>query len=361
MDISPIFYKHKSSLPWLKERTVFLTRHGSWAYGTNIETSDEDFKGVAIPPKSYFHGFHKRFEQAECNEPDAVIYDIRKLMALAANCNPNVIEVLFTDSSDHVVVTPLGQKLLDNKEKFLSKKVKHTFAGYAHSQARRMEGHWRMLHNPPSHQPSRGEFGLPDKAGFKAQMETAHAAIQKQLDRWSFKDLEHVDPAARISLIASMTEALAEIKVGADEQYRAAGRLLGFDDNLLALLDKERTYRNKMSEWTQYQTWVKNRNPKRAEIEKKIGYDSKNALHLVRLQKMCREILATGQVLVKRPDREELIAIRNGAWKYEDLIAWAQKQDEELSELYKTSPLPDAPDRVFLDNLCCEIVEESFR
>ncbi len=46
-------------------RTIFLTQHGSHAYGTNIETSDYDFKGVCIPTIDYFLGFDKNFEQLE--------------------------------------------------------------------------------------------------------------------------------------------------------------------------------------------------------------------------------------------------------------------------------------------------------
>src|SRR5271156_6546414 len=88
--------KHSPHLGWIEDRTVLLVRHGSHAYGTNTPASDEDFKGIAIPPKNYFLGTMHRFEQAELKapEPDAVIYDIRKFFNLAADCNPNIIEVL---------------------------------------------------------------------------------------------------------------------------------------------------------------------------------------------------------------------------------------------------------------------------
>jgi len=40
--------------------------------------------------------------------------------------------------------------------------------------------------------------------------------------------------------------------------------------------------------------------------------------------RICREILSTGQVIVKRPDCDELLAIRDGAWQYERLLSWAE-------------------------------------
>ena len=48
---------------WLKEHTVYLVTAGSHSYGTNIETSDVDVRGVCIPPKPYFLGFD-RFDQS---------------------------------------------------------------------------------------------------------------------------------------------------------------------------------------------------------------------------------------------------------------------------------------------------------
>lgn len=266
----------KSNLLWLRAGTIFLTRHGSHSYGTNIETSDEDFKGVAIPPSEYFHGFVRRFDQAEFRDPnpDMVIYDLRKFMALAADCNPNIIEMLWTDPSDHLLLTSLGERLLAARSVFISKKAKHTFSGYALSQLKRINTHYRWLKNPPKAMPMRVDFGLPERTVIPAdQLEAAHAAIKKQLDRWSFKDLEEIDEATRIGIINSMAEALSEMKIGADEQFRAAGRLLGYADNFLELLDRERHYNAQKTEWQQYQNWKKTRNPARAELEEKWGYD----------------------------------------------------------------------------------------
>ena len=74
---------------------------------------------------------------------------------------------------------------------------------------------------------------------------------------------------------------------------------------------------------------------------------------------MCREVLTTGKVIVKRPDREELLAIRNGAWTYEQLIEFAESEDVALNELYNnTNVLSKIPDKAFLDKLCIELVEE---
>jgi len=340
-----------------------LVRHGSHAYGTNTETSDEDFKGVAIPPKEYFFSYSKRFEQAELKapDPDAVIYDIRKFFTLAAGCNPNIIEVLHTDPSDHLVVTPIGQRILDNKDAFLSKRIKHTFLGYSVSQLKRIKTHKRWIMDPPKAPPTRADLGLPEQTLIpQDQLTAAFAEVQKELDRMGFDFMENLEESTKIEVKNSMATMLAEMKITSDEQFGAAARKIGLTDNFIELMQKERQYRSAKQEWDQYQNWKKTRNAKRSALEEKYGYDTKHAYHLVRLIRMCREVLLTGKVIVKRPDREELLAIRNGAWTYEQLIEFAEREDLALNELYNsTNVLPKTPDQDKLDQLCIELIEEA--
>ncbi len=45
---------YRGSLAWLPQRTIFLTRAGSHAYGLATPESDVDIRGVVIPPQEYF-------------------------------------------------------------------------------------------------------------------------------------------------------------------------------------------------------------------------------------------------------------------------------------------------------------------
>ncbi len=153
---------------------------------------------------------------------------------------------------------------------------------------------------------------------------------------------------------------MAELKITSDAEWLSAARRVGLDDNFIYLMQKEREYTSKKREWDQFKNWERTRNKDRASLEAKYGYDTKHGYHLVRLIRMCREILTTGKVIVKRPDFEELLAIRNGAWECDYLIEWADQQDKELDELYKTcNVLPKMPDSDYLDRLNIELVERS--
>jgi predicted nucleotidyltransferase len=300
----------------LDNHTILKVVHGSHAYGTALPTSDHDYKGVAIPPEHFFLGFSHRFEQAEQREPDdVVIYGIQKFFKLAADCNPNIIEVLFGADEHVVVCTLLGDRLREAGPLFLSKKARHTFAGYAHAQLKRIKSHRRWLLEPPKAPPNREDFGL-------------------QPNR----------------------KALSTSVMGAMENLITDGHEFGKD--VMRTLTAEKRYTAALQQWKQYQDWLKQRNPKRAELEAKHGYDTKHAMHLVRLMRMCAEILDGKGVIVLRPDAEELIEVRRGAWAYDDLLGWAQEQDERCAALYETSELRHKPDRVALDDLCISLVKK---
>jgi len=58
-------------------------------------------------------------------------------------------------------------------------------------------------------------------------------------------------------------------------------------------------------------------------------------------------------------DREELLAIRSGAWAFDQLIEWADQQSEALQAAQSCSSLPDEADKDALDALCVQLVEEA--
>jgi hypothetical protein len=349
--------QYPGNLDWLVPNTILYCIQGSRAYGTSRPDSDFDYKGIAVPPRRYREGFLHRFEQAIWAEPeDVTIFDIQKFFALAADANPNILDILFCSPEDRLLCTPAGDLLLKHRDAFLSRKVLYTYRGYAISQLKRIRTHKAWLLNPPSHQPTRAEFNLPDRTLIPAdQLAAAMAEVKRKMDSWEI-DFGDLSDSTKIHIREQIDSYLTDLIVGSDEKFKVAARLIGYDENFIALLEREKHYKAASNNWQQYQDWKSNRNVVRADLEAKFGYDVKHGSHLVRLMRLCREILVEGVVRVRRPDAEELRAIRDGSWSYDKLIGWAEEQDVELVEVAKTSPLPHSPNRVFLDNLCQEIV-----
>ena len=275
---------------------IYKVIAGSHAYGMATPESDVDVRGVCIPPKKYLLGL-SRFEQLESKQEDSVIYGLSKFVSLALGCNPNIIELLHVDPQHILHMDPLGERLREARGLFLSRRAARTFGGYALSQLKRIEGHYRWLKNPPDHQPSQDEFG----------------------------------------------------GVWDGSTYQFPNRHL------------EQNYRAALKQWNDYQRWRENRNPQRAALEEKYGYDTKHAAHLLRLYRMGIEVVRDGVVQVLRPDGDWLLQIRNGLLTYEELMSLVGEYDQALKEAESISPLPRKPDFDAAARLVIEMHEESLR
>lgn len=95
---------------------------------------------------------------------------------------------------------------------------------------------------------------------------------------------------------------------------------------------------------------------KRKALMEKHGHDAKNSAHLIRLLRMGIEFLKTGELVVERPDAEELIAIKRGGWSLERTVREAQKLFAEAEEAYRESTLPEQPDRDGAEQLCVAVL-----
>jgi predicted nucleotidyltransferase len=266
---------------------------GSRAYGLARAGSDEDTRGVCIPPKEYVLGLQS-FEQHENDTQDHTVYALAKFIRLALQGNPNIIETLYTGRQHILFVNSFGERLLAARELFLTRQVGVRFSRYAIDQLKRMERHHRWLVSPPDHRPTQAEFG------------------------------------GRL----------------VNGRYR-------FPHG-----DAERAYRAAAAHWSDYAEWRRNRNPQRAELENCFGYDTKHAMHLFRLLRMGQEILAEGVVRVARPDAAWLLAVRDGALSYEEVIGQAGEHERSLSDLIEHSALPPEPDVTAADRLLVQLQEE---
>jgi len=291
--------------------------HGSRAFGLNEPDSDTDLKGVLVGPAAWYGGFLPSPEQIEMSK-DYVRYDIRKCFRLASEANPTALELIWAPEDCIRVCTKAGRRILDARTTFLSRRVSDSFGNYAVSQLKRIKTHRRWLLSPPKVEPVRSAFGLPER---------------------SVISNDQIGAADILSRRGDITDEM-------------------ITPNFLQMLDRERSYRAARREWQQYHTWKKERNPKRAELEERFGYDTKHALHLVRLLRMSLEILTTGIVVVRRPDREELLAIKGGGWPFERLIEYAESMQMRIKSAREESALPEEPDRAALNTLCTDIVRE---
>ena len=100
---------------------------------------------------------------------------------------------------------------------------------------------------------------------------------------------------------------------------------------------------------------------KRKALVEKYGYDCKNGAHLLRLLRMGIEFLTTGEMQVDRPEKHQLIEIKQGLWSLEKVQKQAEKLFETMEYAYINSKLKAEPDYDEINKLLLGITEEYLR
>ena len=133
-------------------------RSGSRSHGLATEGSDEDSRGVCLPPPKYLYGL-SHFEQWESEGGDHVVYSLVKFVRLALDGNPNIIETFYVEPEDRLWTHPLMEPLLEHRDRFLSRNVGLKFGRYAIGQLQKIARHHRWLTQRPPIKPTPEQFG----------------------------------------------------------------------------------------------------------------------------------------------------------------------------------------------------------
>ncbi len=136
----------------LRRYAVYRVAVGSRAFGLATDTSDEDRRGVYLPPAAVTWSLTKPPEQLEyrADGVEEVLWELEKFLRLALQANPNILEVLWSPLLLHADET--GRELRELRGAFLSRHLYKTYSGYVLSQFRLMrrnfekKGEYRAKH-----------------------------------------------------------------------------------------------------------------------------------------------------------------------------------------------------------------------
>lgn len=271
--------------------TIVKHLAGSHAYGTNIEGSDLDLRGIFVAPAEYIRTpFYTCNEVDVQDEEDTKLYEMTNFMKLYLDMNPNIVETLWVDPSDITQKTNVYDYLRSYNQELLSSKVAFTFSGYAISQLKRIKGHNKWINNPqPVEKPRQIDYvslvhNFSGSKLFKINMEdirTNHRLIHYGSDLYGVYEAAGYDTYDFNYTLNTNSDAQLDgfyTKEPTDVE-KQAGIILGDDTFGIRRLPKflvkfnRDSYKQAKEQHTNFWSWKSNRNEKRSELEEKYGYD----------------------------------------------------------------------------------------
>ncbi len=339
MDFNKIMYTPEYDFlrtnPRLGKRIILMGVGGSYAYGTNNENSDIDFRGITLNTPSDLLGL-TQFEQYEDDKTDTVIYSFNKIISLLLDCNPNTIELLGLDDNQYLILNEIGRELLDNKVMFLSKRAAKSFGGYAGAQLRRLQN-------------ALARDSMPQQE----REQHIYRSVQNALEDFNRRNA-YADKGIMRLYIDDSDNPEFQTEIFVDAQYkhmslREYNNMFNIMNNVIRDYDK-----------------IGKRNKKKDD-----NHLNKHAMHLIRLFMMAIDILEKGEIRTHRIEDLDLFkSIREGDFQQADgsfskgfyqLLAC---YEERLEAATKTTLLPDNPDleriEAFMESVNRRAIEGDF-
>lgn len=316
----------------LGKHVILLGLAGSYSYGTNIENSDIDIRGIALNQKSDLIGL-TQFEQYVDEYTDSVIYAFNKIITLLLSCNPNTIELLGLNSEHYLYLNDIGQMLLDNRKLFLSKRAINSFGGYADAQLRRLQNALARDSFPQSEK---------EQHIFNS-VKNAMRDFNNHYESFESGSIEiFIDKAVNPELDT-------EIFVNANMTHYP---LRDYSSMWNTMANVVRDYEK-----------IGKRNKKKDNL-----HLNKHAMHLIRLFMMALDILEKGEIITYRAAEHDLLMdIRFGKYQkadgtfQESFYEMLADYEKRLSYAAENTDLPDEPDMKAVQELIMTINERVVR
>lgn len=322
---------------------LFEVISGSRAFGLATETSDTDIKGVFYLPKTQFYGL-EYIPQISNETNDIVYYELGRFVELLLKNNPNILEMLASKPDCILYQHPIMQQL--TLDLFLSKQTKQTFANYAVSQIKKAKGLNKKINNPV-------EVKRKTVLDFCYVIQEQHAySLVDWLTEHHFEqqrcglvNVPHGRDLYALFYDASGAFGYRGI-IQQDDSTELCLSSVSAGTPVAAYLSFNRDgYSSHCRDYKAYWQWVEQRNEQRylSNMQRGNDFDAKNMMHTIRLLQVAHEIMTQGTITNKRPNRDALLGIKNGALSYDEII---QMTDELLTQIEQAevfSTIPDEP------------------
>lgn len=338
---------------------IFIT--GSHLYGTNIPSSDTDYEGIFIEPPEYVLGSKSCDEvnfstgdpdtRNTSEDIDCKLYSLRKFFQLAKNNNPNKIEYFFVPKDKMVYVNDeVWNKILENKDIFISLKIKHSFSGYAKSQEKKLLTKKKRYDELKS-------FKKFLESSIYLQCKTIKDLFEKTdiLEVTEHKKYHKETDSIGIHKVKRVRGNYEHISYKMTEEA----------NDSLVVDNKEYNLGMLVSTIYDYITKEVEKYGQRTKYIQEYGFDLKFASHLFRLYYEGLSLLNTGILTFPMPEdqRDLMLGIKKGYYDLNYILEESKKLEPIFEEAYRSNKanLRYSPDQEAIDKLQVNLIFDFWR
>lgn len=319
--------------------------HGSHLFGTSTPTSDQDFKGVVVPPardillghypKTSYNETTKEDERAKNTQDDvdSEYLTLKGFLRMVEEGQTVALEILFAPESQVLEMHDAWRSVvLSQRSKLLHRGV-GAFLGYARQQAA--------------------------KYGVKG---SRVAAVRKTLEF-----LETLDGATKLKEYARPEDSRLLSFVGSFGEHPALGdeplvSIVGcrgpngeVADHLQVCNRKVPFHATAKYAAEVFQRIFDEYGKRALAAERNEGIDWKALSHAVRVGDQAIELLSSGKITLPRPNADLLVAIKKGELSYDNVSQMIETRLVETMVLQEKSKLPDHLDQRMLDDMVVKV------
>ena len=285
---------------------IIRMQFGSHVYGTNVETSDKDYKGVFLPsqrglilgmPEKHINNSTKKDNAVKNSSTDVdfELFSISNFLKLIVEGQTGQIDMLFVPEKFYTMEPhPLWLEIMANRDKLIHSKTS-AFVGYCHQQA--------------------AKYGLKG---------SRISCLRKTI-----KFLSELDPHGKLwEFELGLKELVKPVDIQAGMATEILIEIIGipnkkFPDQLdphLSVCDRKVPFNATVKYAIDvYQKILDNYGARALAAEKNEGVDWKAVMHATRVCGEATELLLTGKITFPRPDAHVLLLIRKGLIPYKDV------------------------------------------
>jgi len=237
------------------------------------------------------------------------------------NGNPEKTESLFTEKRNIEIIEPEVQFLIDNRDKLISKRILHSFSGFAYSQKKKL---------------------IVKKERYGSLCETVEF-MEKTFSNNRLSNNGNDLTEEESNSLNSMLKFYKGEKNNCESFHKG--------------LSPKMIYEKLVSERDNYGWRVK------TESFNILGYDVKFGYHLIRLLDEARQLLETGEIVYPFSGKtySDIMSIRNGEVSYEQLMSMYVDYEKEIDKVKDNSILRDKPDFNFVNDWLVQTLLNHFK